>query len=132
VHSFVGTKAQVQKLIGLGLDISVNGFSFQSRDSVEMVAALPLDRLHLETDAPWGEVKATSELFKRYCVNAPALPPSKKRDKWDPECMVKERNESCAITLIAFIVAGLKGVPVEEVSVAAWTNFVRLFPLVEA
>lgn len=129
VHSFVGTVAQMQKLLDLGLDISVNGFSFRTTASLEMVAALPLDRLHLETDAPWGEIKPTSELAARYCTSAPPAPPTRKKDKWDAQCMVKERNESCMISRVAFIVAGLKGVEVEAVTEAAWSNSVRLFGL---
>ncbi|KAK9422339.1 putative TatD family hydrolase [Seiridium unicorne] len=56
VHSFVGTKAQMERLVELGLDISVNGFSFQDRESLDMVAAIPLENLQTETDAPWGEI----------------------------------------------------------------------------
>ncbi|KAH7150327.1 hypothetical protein B0J13DRAFT_286768 [Dactylonectria estremocensis] len=101
VHSFVGSTAQMEKLVALGLDVSVNGFSFKDQESLHMVAKIPLERLQIETDAPWGELKATSELVKRYCVNARALPASKKKDKWDPKCMVKERNESCTIERVA-------------------------------
>lgn len=129
VHSFVGTTYQMQQLLDLGLDMSVNGFSFRTTESLQMVAALPLDRLHLETDAPWGEVKTSSELALRYCRNVPEAPACKKKDKWERGCMVKERNESCMISRVAFIVAGLKGVSVEEVAEAAWRNSVRLFGL---
>lgn len=114
VHSFVGSTSEMKVLADLGLDISVNGFSFQDRASVEMVAALPLERLQIETDAPWGEIKASSNLAKRYCINAPAALPSKKKDKWDASSMVKERNESCSMHTVAFVVAGLKGCSVEE------------------
>ncbi|KAH0286395.1 Mg-dependent DNase [Aureobasidium namibiae CBS 147.97] len=127
VHSFVGTTQQMQKLVSLGLDISVNGFSFKDRGSLEMVAAVPLDRLQLETDAPWGIIQANSEVAKRYLVNAPALPGSKKKDKWQEGYMIKERNESCCIAQVAFIVAGLKGCKVEEVAKAAWENSRSMF-----
>jgi len=127
VHSFVGTTLQMQKLVSLGLDVSVNGFSFKDRESLEMVAALPLERLQLETDAPWGIIQANSEVAKRYLVNAPALPGSKKKDKWQEGYMVKERNESCCIAQVAFIVAGLKGLSVEEVAKAAWENSKKMF-----
>ncbi|KAL1621930.1 hypothetical protein SLS56_009008 [Neofusicoccum ribis] len=132
VHSFVGTVAEMRELVALGLDVGVNGFSFRDRESLEMVAAIPLERLQIETDAPWGEIKATSEVVKRYCVNAPALPGSKKKDKWDVNFMVKERNESCAISTVAFVVAGLKGISVEEVAEAAWKNSVAMFRLDES
>ncbi|KAJ4269796.1 hypothetical protein NW762_001465 [Fusarium torreyae] len=129
VHSFVGTTAQMEKLVSLGLGISVNGFSFQTTESLEMVSKIPLEALQIETDAPWGELKSTSEVVKRYCENAKPLPASKKRDKWDAKCMVKERNESCTIDRVALVVAGLKGVGVDEVAEAAWRNSVRMFGL---
>ncbi|KAL1590467.1 hypothetical protein WHR41_00742 [Cladosporium halotolerans] len=131
VHSFVGSVAEMQTLVDLGLDVSVNGFSFQDRDSLDMVAAIPLERLQLETDAPWGEIKATSNLAKRYCINAPPLPASKKRDKWDAGSMVKERNESCSMHTVAFVVAGLKGCSVQEVGEAAWRNSAGMFGLAD-
>lgn len=133
VHSFVGTVAQMQTLTGLGLDVSVNGFSFQSTESLRMVAAVPLDRLQLETDAPWGELKGGSAVVKRYCVNAGVMPgvKVKKRDKWEAGCMVKERNESCAMERVAFVVAGVRGGEVEEVVRRAWGNSVGMFGLGE-
>lgn len=45
VHSFVGSAAQMQKLTDMGFDISVNGFSFKDRESLEMVKAIPMERL---------------------------------------------------------------------------------------
>lgn len=129
VHSFVGSTTQMEKLVELGFDISVNGFSFKDRESLDMVAAIPLEHLQIETDAPWGEIKSTSEVAKRYLANAPPLPASKKRDKWDTACMVKERNESCTIERVAYIVAGLKGITVDEVADAAWRNSVNMFGL---
>lgn len=131
VHSFVGSKEQMEKLVSLNLDVSVNGFSFQTRESLDMVAAIPLKHLQIETDAPWGELKPSSEVVKRYLTNLPALPASKKRDKWESGSMVKERNESCTIARIAYIVAGLKGISVGEVAEAAWENSVEMFRLSE-
>lgn len=129
VHSFVGTKEQMLELIELGFDISANGFSFHDREALDMVAAIPLENLQIETDAPWGEIKATSDIAKRYLLNAPPLPTSKKKDRWDAACMVKERNESCAIERVAYVVAGLKGISVEAVANAAWGNSVEMFQL---
>jgi TatD DNase family protein len=132
VHSFVGSAEQMEKLVTLGLDVSVNGFSFQTQESLVMTSKIPLRRLQIETDAPWGELKATSELVKRYCKNAKVLPASKKKDKWDPKFMIKERNESCSMERVAFVVAGLKGISVEEVAEKAWENSIKMFGLGEA
>ncbi|KAM5385420.1 hypothetical protein ACJZ2D_001061 [Fusarium nematophilum] len=117
VHSFVGSAAQMEKLVGMGLDVSVNGFSFKDEESLDMASKIPLGNLRIETDAPWGELKATAEVVKRYCSNARPLPPAKKKDKWDGRCMVKERNESCTIERVALVVAGLKGMVLDFSSV---------------
>lgn len=129
VHSFVGSTTQMQTLLRLGLDISVNGFSFQTPESLEMVAAVPLERLHLETDAPWGEIKEGSDLAKRYLTHAPALPQRRKRDKFSPGVGVKERNEPNALARVATIVAGIKSLTVEEVAAHAWQNSTKTFRL---
>ncbi|KAL2880773.1 hypothetical protein SGCOL_003800 [Colletotrichum sp. CLE4] len=127
VHSFVGTSAQMRTLVELGFDISVNGFSFQDRESLEMVRDIPLEHLQIETDAPWGEIPAGSEVAKRYLGNASALPQSKKKDKFELGLMVKGRNESCTMDRVAFVVAGLKGLSVDDIAEAAWRNNVKMF-----
>lgn len=43
--------------------------------------------------------------------------------------MVKGRNEPCTIANVAFAVAGIKGVPVEEVVEWAWRNSTGMFGL---
>ncbi|KAJ9143030.1 TatD family hydrolase [Pleurostoma richardsiae] len=131
VHSFVGTAAQMSALVDMGFDISVNGFSFREEESLDMVRSIPLQNLQIETDAPWGEIPAKSEVAKRYLAHAAPLPPSKKRDKFTMGLMVKERNESCSIDRVAFVTAGLKGLTVDEVAEAAWRNSIRMFGLGE-
>lgn len=128
VHSFVGTASQMQTLIDLGLQVSVNGFSFRDRESLEMVRATPLAKLQIETDAPWGEIQATSEVSRAYLKNASKLPyAAKKKDKFVMGEMVKERNESCKMEGVALIVAGLKGTSVEEVADATYRNSREMF-----
>ncbi|TLS31512.1 hypothetical protein PpBr36_02727 [Pyricularia pennisetigena] len=132
VHSFVGTRAEMEVLTGrMGLDVSVNGFSFRDDECLDMVRHLPLQKLQLETDAPWGEVLPTmNPVVARYLANVPPLEiPSKKKDKFEMGNMVKGRNESCCIDRVAYVVAGLKGISVEEVAEAAWRNSVEMFRL---
>jgi TatD DNase family protein len=52
-----------------------------------------------------------------------------KKEKWEEGAMVKGRNEPCTIERVARIVAGIKGVSVEEVCEAAWENTVKVFGL---
>ena len=98
-----------------------------------MVRHIPMHRLQIETDAPWGLVSPNSDLAKRFPVSAAGivLPQGKKKDKFEKGFMVKERNESCTISRVACIVAGLKEVSVEEVVQAAWKNSTSMFRLLE-
>ena len=128
VHSFAGTKSEMLRLIDLGFDISLNGVSFRTEEHLEMVRAVPIDRLQLETDAPWCEIDMKG-IAARYLEKTTPPPPSRKHGKFVKGEMVKGRNESCVIDKLAMIVAGIKGVSLEEVAVAAWANSVRMFGL---
>jgi len=59
----------------------------------------------------------------------PPLPKSLKKEKHQRGCLVKGRNEPCTIANVAFAVAGIKGVPVEEVVGWAWRNSAGMFGL---
>lgn len=130
VHSFAGTKDEMLGLVKLGFDISVNGTSFKDKEQLEMVRAIPLDRLQLETDAPWCEIPASGPA-KEYLKDAPPLPPSQKHGSFVKGQMVKARNESCVIERVARVVAGIQGVSLTEVVEAAWRNSIKMFGLGE-
>lgn len=128
VHSFAGTKEEMLGLVKLGFDISVNGVSFKTAEHLEMVQAIPLDKLQLETDAPWCEIPGSGPAME-HLKDASPLPPSRKPAKFVKGDMVKGRNESCVIERIARVVAGVKGIPLADVVTAAWRNSVNMFGL---
>ncbi|KAL4991303.1 hypothetical protein BDW68DRAFT_193181 [Aspergillus falconensis] len=129
VHSFAGTKEEMLQLTDLGFDISVNGICFRTEEQLEMVKSIPLEKLQLETDAPWCEVLEGDERTKQYLEGARPLPGSRRPARFRLGEMVKGRNESCTIERVAMVVAGLKGIGVADVAAAAWDNSVRMFGL---
>lgn len=64
VHSFTGTIEEMTELMSLGLYIGLNGCSFKTADNCEVVKAVRLDRLMIETDGPWCEVRPSHEGWK--------------------------------------------------------------------
>lgn len=114
VHSFTGTMEEMQRLIHLGLDVGVNGCSMKTEENIEVVRAIPLERLQIETDGPWCEMRP-SHASAKYLKEAPPLPKSVKKERFAKGCMVKGRNEPCAITNVAYAIAAIKEISVEDV-----------------
>lgn len=143
VHSFTGTLDELQRVLLLGFYVSVNGCGLRLEENLEVVKHIPLDRLMLETDAPWCELRPSSAAWKYLSATGespagtkshPFLPfplaDKKKVGKMqeagvDP--MVKGRNEPAGIVLVAQAVAGAMGLDVDVVTEAAWQNSVRVF-----
>ncbi|RHZ57165.1 3'-5'-exodeoxyribonuclease [Aspergillus thermomutatus] len=114
VHSFTGTMEEMKRIVALGLDVGVNGCSLKTEENLEVVKAIPLDRIQIETDGPWCEIRP-SHASSKYLEGAPALPKAVKKEKWQKGLMVKGRNEPVAIAHVAHVIAKLKDMTVEEV-----------------
>lgn len=57
VHSFTGEMDEMKELVERGWDIGVNGCSLKTESNCEVVRAIPLERLQIETDGPWCEIR---------------------------------------------------------------------------
>ncbi|MCR5071123.1 MAG: TatD family hydrolase [Bacteroidales bacterium] len=104
LHAFSGSAETFRRLMRTGGDwyVGIGGvLTFKKASIAEDVKQIPLERILLETDAPY-------------------LTPVPHRG---------ERNESSYIPLIAGFLARLKGIRVEEVAAVTTANAKRLFNL---
>jgi TatD DNase family protein len=132
VHSFTGTSEEMEELVQMGFDIGVNGCSLKTKENIEVVRKIPIERLQLETDGPWCEMRP-SHASAEFLLGKKVVGEWKsvKKERWVQGAMVKGRNEPCMIGRVATAVAGIRGISVEELSERAWENTVRMFALVD-
>lgn len=100
-HSFTGTIEDAKKYLELGFNLGFNGILTFARQYDEMIKYVPLDRILLETDAPF-------------------LTPEPYRGK---------RNEPAHVVEVAKKLAELKNEPYEKVIEQTTENCKRLFGL---
>src|SRR5439155_5756052 len=102
-HCFTGGPDEARRSLALGAWLSFSGIvTFKNADDVRAAAALcPLDRLLVETDAPY-------------------LTPVPHRG---------QPNQPAYVAIVGAAVAELRGIPAEELAVATTAGATRLFEL---
>jgi len=123
VHSFDDTFELAKDFIDLGLYIGLNGCSLRTQENLNVIRRLPLDRILIETDCPWCEVKPSHAGFEHVKTKFE----TRKDKKFEPGCCVKGRNEPCHIIHVAEIIAGVRGISITELTDACYENTIRLF-----
>ncbi|KAI9018579.1 hypothetical protein CLU79DRAFT_720771 [Phycomyces nitens] len=103
VHSFTGSLEEMKKLVELDLFIGINGCSLKTQENLDVVKEIPEDKLMIETDAPWCDIRSTHASFGHLNLIKEEMelyaPASKKKEKFEMGLAVKNRNEPCAIGL---------------------------------
>jgi TatD DNase family protein len=93
VHSFTGTLEELHDLLALDLFIGVNGCSLKTEENVEVVRQIPLERMMIETDCPYCEIRKTSPAYQYVRTTFQF----KDKAKYSSEFLVRGRNEPCTI-----------------------------------
>ncbi|GLC33627.1 hypothetical protein PLESTM_000093800 [Pleodorina starrii] len=130
VHSFDGSADEAARILELPqLAIGLNGCSLKTDDNLSVVSSLPLERIMIETDCPWCEIRPTHAGRKYVSAAALAGPGgAKDRKKHDPGCQVKSRNEPANIRLVLEVIAGVKGLTdMEALSEQIYGNTAAMF-----
>jgi TatD DNase family protein len=98
-HSFTGTLEEAREYLNLGLHLGFNGIITFARQYNEVVIHTPLEKILLETDAPY----------------------------LTPEPYRGQRNEPAYVLEVAKKVAEIKGISLEEVVETTTQNVLKLF-----
>lgn len=125
VHSFTGSIEEMLSLVNLGFYIGINGCSLKTEENLRVAAAVPLERLLLETDAPWCGIKPTHAGFKHLVTNFP----TSKKEKFSLGTLVKDRNEPCTLIQVLEILAAIRETSQGELAEQIWKNTQQLFKI---
>lgn len=115
-HAFNGSEQQARACIELGLKLGFGGaVTFERALQLRRLAAgLPLDSIVMETDAP--------DIQPHWLYRTQA-----QRDAGEPQ----GRNEPAELPRIAEVVAGLRGIGIDELAAATTRNALEMLPRLE-
>lgn len=113
IHCFYGSREIAEQYLNLGYHVGIGGSILQleerAKDLWEAVSAIPLERILLETDAPF---------ILPYC-----------KDVIQPKLLRRARNTSLILPAVIAKIAELKGISAGTVEQATAQNAIHLFSL---
>lgn len=99
----------------------------KTKENLEVVKEIPLDRIMLETDCPYCEIRKSHASHKFIKTEFKGKDKKKYEKVEDPSVLVKGRNEPCKIIQVAETIAALKEMDMHEFTQIAFQNSVKVF-----
>ena len=133
VHSFTGSVEDAEKLLAFSdkLFIGLNGCSLREEQGIKLAAMLPLDRIMIESDAPYCEMRAT-HASRPFLIDFNwSIPKALDKEKHSMDNPVRGRNEPIETRRVLRVLSKIRGVDEEELSEIIYKNTLKLFPKCE-
>ncbi|KAI0989589.1 hypothetical protein GJ496_001456 [Pomphorhynchus laevis] len=125
IHSFTDTYDEAMKFIDYDCYIGINGCSMKTDEQLDSIARLPLDKILVETDCPWCEIRPSHASYKYVDTHFDEY--RIKKERHESFWMVKGRCEPISIIQVIEVIANLKELPISYVVKELNENAKKIF-----
>lgn len=133
VHSFTGSVDDVKELLNFSDDLYIgfNGCSLREEQGIQVAAIVPLDRIMIESDAPYCEMRAT-HASRPFLIDFNwSIPKALDKEKHSNDHPVRGRNEPTETRRVLRVLAKIKGIEEGDLAEIIYKNTLKLFPKCE-
>lgn len=117
----------VSVLLSLSSQIYFAVSSLKSRENLEVIRQIPLERIMVESDAPWCEIRPSSAAHPLLATKFKGVAKEKYQPDTMLDTMVKGRNEPFACRQVLEAIAALHQRDLEEVAEIVFETTDRIF-----
>jgi len=130
IHCFTGTKEQAAKYLSMGFYIGLTGYLWKdkSEDGVRKILqdqVIPLDRLLVETDAPFMYPNTRASKLPQHVKDAL----TEKSQTFLQRYCTFQRNEPCSLPVTVEMISAYLNKTPEEIALATTFNALKVFGL---
>jgi len=130
IHCFTGTKEQAVKYLSMGFYIGLTGYLWKdkSEDGVRKILqdqVIPLDRLLVETDAPFMYPNTRASKLPQHVKDAL----TEKSQTFLQRYCTFQRNEPCSLPVTVEMISAYLNKTPEEIALATTFNALKVFGL---